>query len=515
MTEKNIQHIMKFDEEDQGKQGITGIAKVDGLPYVYKISQFMNYLTEHEFTIMKGLNELLPYCPHFPKISEMVNVDIPPNFTEQENPFSKATKNIELPVLFMEYINKSIPLYELIQDRRVSFNSILVIIKQVLMATIIAQRKKHFVHYDLHSLNVLMKKCDKHDVFLYILDEENAIFVPTYGYIPIIIDFGFGYSDDLQKLPMYCPLAYTDAGYMSPGYDCFADPKIFLVSVAEDFKECGREGEDVEKFHTTVENIFAELDIDWRSGWDRVHDETPLPFIDQIFYYVENDFEQSPLFKNYAPLCNDMLHSLITLPLKPTIESDLRQMRRAYKSFVKEFCKVEEEISNTFFSLYIFRCMVNIVRSLRDTYANTETQAQAVCTFKQCMIDSIRKIANYCKLDTVNFEMLLCSLFVFQEHLESKLYYMLEKKMIQKYTEYNAMDVNSLEDIFVLIDTTLTTEYKFSKKTKVHIYDIQQEKSSTLDVSAHIRIINKMNQISIGPYLHDLYNVTQKETELP
>ena len=79
-----------------------------------------------------------------------------------------------------------------------------------------------------------------------------------------------------------------------------------------------------------------------------------------------------------------------------------------------------------------------------------------------------------------NFEMLLCSLFVFQEHLESKLYYMLEKKMLEKYSEYNAMDVNSLEDIFVLLDTTLTTEYKFSKKTNVHIYDVQQEKSSIL-----------------------------------
>jgi len=61
----SVQHIKKLE---QGKQGITGLVSIDGKVYVYKISQFMNYLTDHEYLILKGLNETSAYCPHFCKL---------------------------------------------------------------------------------------------------------------------------------------------------------------------------------------------------------------------------------------------------------------------------------------------------------------------------------------------------------------------------------------------------------------------------------------------------------------
>ena len=61
----------------------------------------------------------------------------------------------------------------------------------VLCALSISQAKKDFCHYDLHSSNILMCDCDKDLVMVHILNKNNSICIPTNGYIPKIIDFGF------------------------------------------------------------------------------------------------------------------------------------------------------------------------------------------------------------------------------------------------------------------------------------------------------------------------------------
>ena len=50
----SLKHIKKLE---QGKQGITGLVEVQdsGEIIVYKISQYMNYLPDHEYNILKGL----------------------------------------------------------------------------------------------------------------------------------------------------------------------------------------------------------------------------------------------------------------------------------------------------------------------------------------------------------------------------------------------------------------------------------------------------------------------------
>ena len=53
-----------------GKQGITGILSIKDnseKEIVYKISKYINYLIIHEHIVMKSLNDLSPYCPHFCK----------------------------------------------------------------------------------------------------------------------------------------------------------------------------------------------------------------------------------------------------------------------------------------------------------------------------------------------------------------------------------------------------------------------------------------------------------------
>ena len=65
-----------------GKQGLVGLlsCKDENVPekYIYKISQYINYLIRHESIIMEGLNNLIPYCPHFCKGVGTFECDINP-----------------------------------------------------------------------------------------------------------------------------------------------------------------------------------------------------------------------------------------------------------------------------------------------------------------------------------------------------------------------------------------------------------------------------------------------------
>ena len=101
-------------------------------------------------------------------------------------------------MLLLEYIEKSSKFCNYISSDKVSEDVLFSIIKQTLMGINIAQKYKKFSHYDLHSNNIMIKKCNKNLVFVYKLDEDNQFCVPTFGYYPIIIDFGFSYIENMN-----------------------------------------------------------------------------------------------------------------------------------------------------------------------------------------------------------------------------------------------------------------------------------------------------------------------------
>ena len=52
-----------------GKQGVLGLLNntENNKKYVYKISQYLNFLVDQEHAVMEGLNEIRDFCPHFCK----------------------------------------------------------------------------------------------------------------------------------------------------------------------------------------------------------------------------------------------------------------------------------------------------------------------------------------------------------------------------------------------------------------------------------------------------------------
>ena len=255
--------VIKFD--NQGKQGITGRSN----DVVFKISKGINFLMSHENNIMSYLSYLRPFCPHFCTSINCKKKLVNNNFIDKsiKNPFDLSSSNYKFitDVLYMDYI-QGIKLYDMIignfdNKENIIYSSI----KQTIFALKIAQIKCKFVHYDLHSCNIIMKKCPDNSVFVYKLDDDNIFSVPTHGYYPVIIDYGFSYTDDIDYISS--TLAYTEKGFLSSMYNNISDLKLFLVTISYELQlHCG-DAVSV-KFRNIVKNIYKDFKIDWESGWD-------------------------------------------------------------------------------------------------------------------------------------------------------------------------------------------------------------------------------------------------------
>ena len=307
-----------------GKQGISGkFEDEQGNEVAFKVSQYSNYLTEHEYAVMNRL-EHISYCQNFCKPVCLEYKDVEPKFEKKADPFKIISKYpIKKNVLFEEFI-KGDKLCKHI-SKKTNTSVIISAIKQVLSAISISQ-KMNFTHYDLHSDNVIMRKCDPDTVFLYVLDKDNIVLVPSMGYIPVIIDYGFSYIDALDDEYMSSSLGHTDIGFTSDRFNWISDPKLFLISIMHELKD----RTDCEKFKNIVFNMFSELPVDWECGWDNLDGKSVSDSL--IYYLMKRHSTDSKIFGKNVCHAVDLMCSLIILPLteKPYDEIEL-----SYTTFIE------------------------------------------------------------------------------------------------------------------------------------------------------------------------------------
>jgi len=506
----NWNEWLEFDQtfKNPGKQGLVGLFKpkkeMDScrpLKYVFKISQYINYLVQHEYTVMKGLNEISPYCPNFCKVIGTLLCEIDPSARKVGNPFQITTKHpIEKEILLTEYVDNSNKLYNYIRSDKVHENVLYAAIKQVLMAIAIAQKKKNFTHYDLHSYNIMMKKCNKDVVFLYVLDEENQFCVPTHGHYPVIIDFGFSYIKDLDNGPAWPSMAHTDVGFMSDRYDPIADPKLFLVTVATEMRQ-SRNNKKSNKFRRIVKNIFGKLKIDWESGWDNVEEKGASDFVTEMLH---GHSINSNLFDNYDQYCIDIIQSLIILPFE---ENKYTNINRSYQGFLKEFVKIEHEIGNPFYNLYILKGIVDVAREVRVDYIHGgDARQSSIKYFRKSIYERINCVANYCQPKSIHFERMLCSLLCLARNIEGILFDVIESRMKDKKQEYNRLPLQSTVQIYGAIEANIPNKYKFNENTTVFVMDCISEKCTRLELTTDMcDKINNTHVLGKGTFLYDLY----------
>jgi hypothetical protein len=497
---------LEFDSifDNQGKQGIVGILtlkdpKHDKKKIIFKISQCINFLANHELMIMKGLSELNNYCPHFCKGLGILKCNIEPN-RKAKNPFKiKSKYAVEKEVLLLELVEKSSKFYSYIKSPKIHEEVLYSIVKQTLMAINIAQKHKNFTHYDLHSNNIMIKKCYKDLVFVYKIDEENQFCVPSYGYYPIIIDFGFSYIENMEDNPLWTSLCHTDVGFMSDRFDWVADPKLFLITVSDEIKE--KRGTKKSKcLRRIVRNVFYPLKIELDSGWDDVDKKGAIDYVLDILQTFKNP---SRIFNDCEYYCLDILQSLIILPLE---EQSFKNIGKYFKTFIKEWVKIENEISNEFYNLYILKEIVNVARNVRADYMDEETREIAIDIFRKGVYSAIEKVTKFCNPKNINFEKFLCSLFLLSQNIEGILYDIISVRMIEKEKEYEKMPLKNIEQIYGAIDVNIPDEYKYNENTVFLIMDCVNKDHKLFEIpNDEIDNINEMKNMMRGTYVYDLY----------
>ena len=510
--EKNVdkpwEEWLVFDKllDKQGKQGQVGmfISKTDSkLQYIFKISQCLNFLVYHEIKIMQGLFEISKYCPHFCKGVGVIKAKTEPN-RKTKNPFLITSKfPIEREILLCEYIEKSSKFCTYIKSLSIDEDVLYSIIKQTLMGVNIAQNKKKFVHYDLHSNNVMIKKCNKNLVFLYKIDNDNQFCVPTFGYYPVVIDYGFSYIEDLNDGPLLTSLAHTDVGFMSDRFDWVADPKLFLISVSDEIKE-KRGTKKAKKLRRIVKNMFYPLTIELDSGWDNEDTKAAVDYVLDIF---EIHNKKSKIFKECDYYCIDILQSLIILPLE---EQDYSNIGKTFESFINEWIKIENEISNEFYNIFILKEIVSIAMEIRPDYLRKEKKDDAVTYFRHSVYEILNKVSKFCNPKNIHYEKFLCSLLLLSENIEGVLYDVINARMQVKQKEYNKMPLKNLEQIYATIDINLQDTYIYNKDTVFYIIDMVDETNDIFEIpETEIKNINKLHNISRGCYVYDMYKNTK------
>ena len=491
------------------KQGIVGLLEMKNNTsdkLVFKISQYINYLTQHESIVMKGLNTLSSYCPHFCRSIGTILCDVEPKCKKQDNPFNILSKHpIKKEALLCEFIDKSCKFYNYIRSDRISEDVLYSTVKQVILALAIAQRKKQFSHYDLHSFNIMMRKCDKDAVFLYILDADNQFVIPTYGHYPVIIDFGFSYIKDMEDGPLWPSMAHTDIGFTSDRFDWVSDPKLFLVTVSSEIKN-KRNSKRSRIFRKVVKNMFYPLNIDWSSGWDEGEEQGASDYVTEM---IKDYNPGSILFDKYEHYCIDLLQSMIILPLE---EQDYSNIHKSYEVFVKEWMKVENQISSPYYNLYILKGVIDSARVVRAAYTCQSTRLDAIRTFRHSLYDKVKQVADFCKLDGISYEKMLCSLIVFSRCMEGVIYDVMTARMAEKKREYKKLPLQTIEQVYAGIEVNLPDKYKYTSKSTILILDSYEETTiKTYKIpEEEIKNINENHPLTRGTYIYDLYKKSFK-----
>ena len=490
-----------------GKQGIAGLFKLTNIKNkknrcVFKISQYINHLIQHESVVMNGLNDIASFCPHFCKFIGSIIAKVEPKLRKEGNPFKIETNHpIKKEVLLCDYVDKSYKFFSYIKATNDKINEEVLYstIKQVLLAICIAQKKKQFTHYDLHSFNIMMKRCNKDVVFLYVLDKDNQFAVPTLGHYPVIIDFGFSYINNLEDGPLWPSMGHTNVGFMSDRFDWVADPKLFLVTVSGEIKE-RRKTKKSRKFRKVVRNMFHSLNIDWDSGWDK---DVECAASDHILELVHEYNPGSRLFDDYEHYCIDIILTLVILPIE---EQEYEEINKPYELFLKEFIKIENQISSPFYNLYVLKGIVDSARYVRAAYMDVETRKDAVKTFTNKIQENIAEIADFCRINEVNFEIMLCSLYIFSRKCEGVLNDVITTRMADKEREYNKLPLKSIEQMYGAIEINLPSDYVYNTNTNVVILDMYNQKCNTFKIpTTELDTINSIHTIARGTYIYDLY----------
>lgn len=512
--------------------------------YVFKMSQYIDFGVDHEYLVMEDLNKIREFCPHFVKVFGKTKVPVHESYRTTENPFIKDqdTKRFyDTSILFMEMVEGR-KFYRYIKSKKVSVDHCMSIVKQTLMAVAIASEKVKFTHYDLHSNNVLVKKIPANSVFLYNFDEYRKYLVPTYGYCSTIIDFGFSYSKNCDRHPMYAPLAHTKYGFVPSRQNKYTDAKLFLTSVSYEMSKYKSDRKtnrshkddpspkaDCNRFRELILNVYQDLPVDLKCG----QDENQLKSISTLLVNkLKTVFRKSAFFYHQGNYIVDLIQTLIELPLKKSATSESESERSdklcdLFSYIIDEFRLIEKDTTVGTLALssergilsegtvdmnnmYILKSMIQSANNNRHSYANKSTRSKAVEMFKNDVLVAVDQVVSF-STPNINWEKLLCTLLCCGKCIENQVYEWMKEYIAVKNNDYDQLKIKTTHELFEYLDANIPSPFEFDSNTTIYVWDIEQETNfSAILPESMIEKINSVDPYDRGHYLYN-YIIENRE----
>ena len=523
-----------------GRYGVVGVCE-NGTK-VFKIAQEINRDIKHEYTIIKDLNILRDFCPHFVHGTDVKTMDISEKYMyspEEYDIYYKHANSIPREVLFMDVLQKkdfasvlksrSSPLASarhssLTSARRSSSRSslcssrIMSQVCQVLMGLEIAQRYCKFTHYDLHYGNILLQKCSPSSLFLYILEGKTYCF-PTFGYYPVIIDMGLSYSRGVDEATaetkkndsQMCTFTDNyDYGYHSTIFDPLSDVHRFLICVFYDLKRSSSSSlrSKYRKIDRDIHYIFRHLNIIKDTGEKKMQNDITRIVMDKIKKYCYF-YDEMTLYKNFKKEILQLCNGLITLPLRED-------------EWIRDECRDEdEEERRDEDDIIIFQQFILQLQKIcnRDQFYIEDYNDNHILYVIKVITDSIyyqkslhdvkTQLSQYSHIlrfssedEWITFSKLGISLGKVLSHI----YYKLRREN-EQYLEakYLRTVIQSPLDAIVYLCRECTINYTVDTTTEVHVFDTDNHKNYKYTLADYseeeIEKINKSNFLNKGNYI--------------
>ena len=482
---KNIPETLKFLKQ-YNVDSISGtvgelINPTTEKKYVYKICKYFENILKHEWLIMKSLNTLRDFCPHYCIGVSHYEAYFNDNFRKTTNPFEidKNRKQVKKDVLLIEHVEGKM-FGKLLRHGLKKFHSFS-LTKQVLCASLISEKHTSLTHYDLHTDNIMIKKCPLNSVFLYTINGKKYL-IPTYGYYPVIIDFGCSFNNEIINKPMNFSLTSSHFGFTTQIHDETQDFKKFLCNISHRLCKYFT-SESIEKFRDYVEDLYDKKDIDNESGWETIAEESLTVLLEDKVYRIFEKHE-SDFFEDQSRAVIETLQNLAEIPFITNCDEPITDILR---SIVIEFKKIEDSVRQHYYLLYILQASVNSANKNKKLYLTKGKRDDAVSLFKSDVLQSIDDVAKFANIKGVNWDKYLCSLLCLGRCI-GKFFGLKTKLLIEQKEKLKPSKTS--EEIYSDLDKLLETPFIYDNETAVFVWDSDNKTSKVIVNLKNIENLN-------------------------
>lgn len=384
-------HFLHVSDDRLSTVGTGYLTNNPDINFIWKVSESWDFNLFAEFNILKELEQMREWCPHFVRAYTLLDVPIHPSFSIEPHKFipfnqptSKKSSDKQVSTSIKKYCRNTFMLLEELEGHLSVYDYITKIKKhsdgnrvnsiinsmtlQSLLSIYFANEYCDFTHYDLHTSNILMEDTDD-DYRLYIT-KERPFFIRTRGLSTVVIDTGYSYSKCLNNISLDSNITNFTTGYTPIAPNIYHDIRTLLFNMVWDYPKCIKETNAVrEELKTYVMSLFKTNHVNFETGWLKLKKDS----IFVLKYYINDltkECRKKSIFYKYDVECFDVLAHLITLPLVVETKSIvISEHRKKWMAFYSLFARIENKCGEArTFRKYIWKeCVDCIARNINST----------------------------------------------------------------------------------------------------------------------------------------------------